>query len=88
MDNKKYKEIKKKQLAKRIIKNSDRSSCCNETLKTSKPGRVMCTKCNKFCKVVAKEITARNNKAMHYTAGLIWVSILAALVIAAYFLAE
>ena len=63
-----HKEIKKKKLAKRIIKNSDRSACCNEKLKTSKLGRVMCTVCNKFCKVIPGK-----EKKHHYTTGIIIV---------------
>lgn len=64
----KHKIIKQKKLAKRIIKNSDRSACCNEKLKTSKLGRVMCTKCNKFCKIVPG---IKNN----YTTGIMIVAI-------------
>lgn len=73
----KFKEKRKKQLAKRIIRNSDRSACCNEPLKTSKLGRVMCTVCNKFCKIVP-------GKTNNYTVGLIWVGILTAMVVMAY----
>lgn len=77
----KYKKIKKqKKLAKRIIKNADRSECCDTQLKTSKLGRVMCTSCNKFCKVIPGKQTI-NPK--HYIPILIWITILVALVIAA-----
>ena len=62
--------IKEKKLAKRMILNKDRSSCCNEPLKTSKPGRVMCSSCNRFCKIVpGKKISNNNN----YTTSIVFV---------------